>query len=549
MERLRGDLKNASALERQQFAYLDAYRIGVYEDRLNDGAAAARKLFLSAKDPNVKYRAGGLVASFSAVNRDLSTGVRFLNRAMQLRDKVTDSAIRHEGIANAALLYTEMGQFRLAEQYAKEVLDDSPNPRMRCIAGHHLATAQVEIGNDDINPESIQSVIDQCLSEKEYIAANLARASLARLLVRRNMLNEASSLLEEALPQVRETRYPRLIAEINSILSEIKLKLGDDSAAKSHADETIALGEQIKSSLALVRAYETLYLLAEKKEPASEALKLHIRFADAKLDHSNDVRAKELAFEVVRHETMRQSQQIELLERQNEVLQLEQELDKQSALKARLAMVFLMLVLAAVIYWMLQIKRHQRQLQRLAQTDMLTGVGNRHYFTLKSEKALVEAAREGEQAALVMFDLDHFKAINDTYGHAAGDWVLKQVGKICRTHCRKTDFLGRIGGEEFAVMLRGVDLAEAARIAEDCRSTLAQIDTRESGYSFVVTGSFGVTSTGQSGYDLSRLMSHADQMLYRAKHEGRNRVCVYAPDSPESKPGRRSAPALTVVGR
>ena len=97
-------------------------------------------------------------------------------------------------------------------------------------------------------------------------------------------------------------------------------------------------------------------------------------------------------------------------------------------------------------------------------------------------------------------------------------------------------------------MLRGVDLAEAARIAEACRATLAHIDTRESGYSFVVTGSFGVSSTGQSGYDLSRLLSDADQMLYRAKHEGRNRVCVYTPESPESKSGRRSGPAVTVVG-
>ena len=126
-----------------------------------------------------------------------------------------------------------------------------------------------------------------------------------------------------------------------------------------------------------------------------------------------------------------------------------------------------------------------------------------------------------------MFDLDHFKAINDTYGHGAGDWVLRQVGRICASHCRKIDYIGRLGGEEFAVLLHGLDLPAASRLAEDCRARLAQIDTRESGYVFVVTASFGVTSSAQSGYDLSRLLSHADQMLYSGKRSGRNRVHAY----------------------
>jgi diguanylate cyclase len=147
----------------------------------------------------------------------------------------------------------------------------------------------------------------------------------------------------------------------------------------------------------------------------------------------------------------------------------------------------------------------------------------------------------------VMFDLDHFKAINDTYGHGAGDWVLKQVGKTCAAHCRKVDYIGRIGGEEFAVFLRGVDAAAAALTAENCRSQLAQIDTRECGYSFVVTASFGVSSTAQSGYDLSRLLSHADQMLYRAKNEGRNRVCTYTTENAGDGKSPKRAPTLSVV--
>jgi diguanylate cyclase (GGDEF)-like protein len=249
--------------------------------------------------------------------------------------------------------------------------------------------------------------------------------------------------------------------------------------------------------------------------------------------HQSDIRARELAYEIVQHQTKQQAAQLEL--------------ERASTQRARLVAGLLLVMLGAIVFWAIQIKRHQGHLQRLAQTDTLTGLGNRHFFTQKSERALVDAARAGDSAALVMFDLDHFKAINDTYGHGAGDWVLKQVGKTCSAHCRKVDYLGRIGGEEFAVLLRGFDLAAAARLAEDCRSQLAQIDTRESGYSFVVTASFGLSSTAQSGYDLSRLLSHADQMLYRAKNEGRNRVCAYtAETAAENKTPKRS-PNLTVI--
>ena len=103
-------------------------------------------------------------------------------------------------------------------------------------------------------------------------------------------------------------------------------------------------------------------------------------------------------------------------------------------------------------------------------------------------------------------------------------------------------------GEEFAVLLHGFDLATAMRLAEDCRSQLAQLDTRECGYSFVVTASFGVSSTAQSGYDLSRLLSHADQMLYRTKNEGRNRVCGYTAETAVDYKSPKRSPTLSVVG-
>ena len=533
LKQLRADKRKTTLLQKQHLKYLQAYEFAMYRDQMSRGSELARQLFNETEDSNLKYRAGGLAASISAISRDFSTGLRYFQKAQALRIQVSDKTIRHEGMAAGALLYSEIGQFRLALRYAQELLADDVNPRMSCIAGYYQVASQFELGLLPKENTVIEAVITSCSKLKEYVPANVTRGFLARKLAADGKLQEAVTLLETSLPEVQATRYPRLIAGFHALLGEYKLQLGDIQASEAHARATVAMGEQIKSSSTLVSAYNTLYKIAAAREKPSVALELYKRYAESEMAHLSDVKSRELAYEIVRHETKQQAQQLAL--------------ERASTQKARLVAGFLLVMLGAIVFWVIQIKRHQGQLQRLAQTDALTGLGNRHFFTLNSERTLVEAARAGDTAALVMFDLDHFKAINDTYGHGAGDWVLKEVGKTCSAHCRKIDYIGRIGGEEFAVLLHGFDLATAARVAEACRSQLAQIDTRECGYSFVVTASFGVSSTALSGYDLSRLLSHADQMLYRAKNEGRNRVCAYTAETAADHKSPKRSPTLTVI--
>lgn len=547
LEQLRLEENKATPLQKQRLRYLRAYQTAAYQDQVKLAIAQAKTLFNETKDVELKYRAGSLVANLSAIQRDFSTGLRYLEKTLPLRGKIKDKNIRHDGIGAAAMLYNEIGQHKISLKYANEMLVDAPSPRIQCAGGHVQAESRFRLGMLDKDSTLLQRYIDQCSSINERIPANLVRATLARKMAEEKDVAGAIALLTKALPEVESTKYPRLIAEIRSILAELKLGQGDAKGAQAEAEATIALGDAIASTQALVTAYRVRYEIAAQQKRPVEALNLYKLYAEADKARQSDVKAQDLAYEIARHETQQQIKKLDLLERDNQVLRLQQTLERESAQKARLAMVFLMLVLAGIIFWAVQIKRHQTQLQRLAQTDTLTGLGNRYYFTQKSERALVEAAHAGEPAALVMFDLDHFKAINDTYGHGAGDWVLKQVGKTCSSHCRKVDYLGRIGGEEFAVLLRGFDLTAAARMAENCRSQLAQIDTRECGYSFVVTASFGVSSTAQSGYDLSRLLSHADQMLYRAKNEGRNRVCAYTTDMASDARSHKRSPALSVV--
>jgi diguanylate cyclase (GGDEF)-like protein len=542
LQALESQQDRADQLDLQRLRYLQAFHSAVYEDRVSEGVAQAVDLYKDIKDPELKFRTGSLIANLSAINRDFRTGFRYLGRTLDTRRSVTNKLIRHDGVGAAAALYNEVSQHSLGLKYANEILAESPAPRTKCFATSIKLEAQRVLGKLPQGKDDFSSEIEACRKINEFMAASTLRATLARKWAKEGKLDAAVALLAGSLGEVEQTRYPWLIAEVRAILAELELERGNPDAAKAHADAAVSYGKQIASSAALVSAYRTLYEIASSREKGTAALELYKRYAESQMAHQSDVKARELAYEIVRHETQQKNKEIELL-------QAQQRLERENTQKAQLTTLFLAILLAGAVFWAFQVKRHQHQLKKLAQTDSLTGLGNRHFFTQKSERALVEAARAGEPASLVMFDLDHFKAINDTYGHGAGDWVLKQVGKTCASHCRKIDYLGRIGGEEFAVLLSGIDLAAAERLAEICRAQLAQIDTRDCGYSFVVTASFGVSSTAQSGYDLSRLLSHADQMLYRAKNEGRNRVCAYTAEAAADHRSMRRAPSLSVVNR
>jgi diguanylate cyclase len=420
----------------------------------------------------------------------------------------------------------------LALQYADKILAENPPARTRCFAGQYRLEALQNLRALPTNDASIADVVGQCIAQRETVVANYLRTTLARKWAAEGRNSEALVLLQQHLTDVENTHYPRLMAEVNSLLAELLLANGDVSGAEQHANAVTALGGSIAETQPLVSAYKTLYQIAQGRHDPVAALGFYRSYAEADKAYLNVVKARELAYQIVRQESFEKSQQIELLNRQNAVLQLQQQVDRASAQNSRLLMLVTALFAVLIGYWAYKTKRMHVSLRRMAETDALTGVCNRHHFTVQADKALAQCALDGEPAALLMFDLDHFKAINDSYGHTTGDWALKRVADTCKDFCRRIDHLGRIGGEEFAILLHGCDLHVATRLAEDCRVRLAGIDTHDSGFRFTITASFGVSATSLSGYDLVKLLSHADLMLYRAKREGRNRVRTYAPEMP-----------------
>jgi len=181
-------------------------------------------------------------------------------------------------------------------------------------------------------------------------------------------------------------------------------------------------------------------------------------------------------------------------------------------------------VLGAVVASSLELVWQFAEVDRRARTDPLTGLWNRHHFGEQLQRTLNEADRYDTQVSLVLVDIDHFKRVNDTWGHEAGDSVLKQVARILQDGVRSVDICVRYGGEEIAMLLAQTDSEHAVEVAERLRAKIAAQPIRHGGAEIPVTASFGVATYPETVKVRDQLFPASDKALYIAKHEGRNRV-------------------------
>jgi diguanylate cyclase (GGDEF)-like protein len=177
-------------------------------------------------------------------------------------------------------------------------------------------------------------------------------------------------------------------------------------------------------------------------------------------------------------------------------------------------------------------KRLEAELREMATTDALTGLPNRRSFMSRLEEEYARVRRfDSQQVAVLMLDLDYFKRINDTHGHAAGDEVLRQVAILIRDETRRVDLCSRIGGEEFAILLAGAAPGPAREFAERLRGKIADAAIVHEGKVIAVTASIGIAAMKATDDSADAALLRADGALYHAKDFGRNQVKVVAEDA------------------
>jgi diguanylate cyclase (GGDEF)-like protein len=513
--------------QQQYLTYLKGWQFS-YAGDYTRAVPLLQSIIDESKDTTLRFRATTTIANVQAIATHYDEAFSQLGALLEMLPTVKDKDARQQGLLVVGYIYNQVGEYDLGLSYADRIVSEDPSGRGACRSSHMRLEALYRSGRLRGSLAQFLTSIETCIHVGEPLRANAIRTYVARAYIDQGRNRDAIKLLSDHYEETRASRYWRLICEYESLLATAYRASGNRHAAQQFALR--AAGDERNQSQyiePIVSAYRLLYQLALEQGDTRAALAYHEKYAAADKGYLDDVSARQIAYERAKHEAAANRLQIDALNKQNEVLQLQQQLGKKAVETSRLYIALLIVVAVFIGLFAYRTKRSQLHFMKLSRVDGLTGIDNRPYFISQAERALDASRKLEQEVCVILCDLDHFKSINDKYGHATGDHVLRQAVDACRNHLRVSDLFGRFGGEEFCILLPGCSLADARQRCEQLRAAIATVTTEVANSGSTVSASFGVAATASSGYELRQLLAHADAALYRAKFAGRNCVVLY----------------------
>ncbi|HET7812719.1 MAG TPA: GGDEF domain-containing protein [Steroidobacteraceae bacterium] len=464
----------------------------------------------------------------------------------------------------------------LAQAY--RAADAAGNPRQRILAASPLSSVMRDLGDYTQALALNLEVITWNTEHHETLTLSVSR--YLRGIILHEMHDYEASLLAFANARALSVQLgdEQGIAFADMRVCEVLIDLGDMAGARKRCDDalrifaasgTIDVVKQTRKQLAQIDLAEGRAALALESlndllangavdMPPREAVPLFKLRAQANAARGNLPAAYADLDEYMRRYTAtnetRRVRQVAALRARFEI---DREVDRNAALQAELARsklrqaalqrrTWLAITAGSVAVVLLTAmliggRRHRRQLAKLANIDMLTGLPNRRRTAQLAEAALARSANAGEPLTIALIDLDHFKLINDRCGHAGGDRVLKEFARRAREGLREGDTLGRWGGEEFLLAMPGTTLDVALAVVERLRAVAETIKLPGAGEAIKVSVSAGLAVNDSRPLSLDALVARADVALYRAKHDGRNIVRIDDASVAEASSGVRRA--------
>lgn len=531
LEGLHRDVHTLTSRQQWQLRYLDAWQAAYVGDYAH-AEAMLREVIQHAGDRTLAAKATALLMSNLAFGRRYEEAYTLANRLAADLPQIHDRAARFIVLANLSQLLNFAGQTDQALNYARLMESTLPPGESLCDPLSKQAAA-LDSGNrlNSSSPE-LRRAIDACVAAGQPVFANAMRLVMGKRLLQEHHPSQAMALLVRISPDIKASRFylHRLSWEVER--AQAYHGLGNERAARQAALAAIAMAGVDDINVWLKEAYEVLFLVAKKRGDNATALAYYERYVAQEKGYLDDVSARALAYQVVQQQVLAGRLEAEALSKQNNILRLQRALDKKAVETGRLYNVLLLLTLASIVFWLLRLKRSQLRFKKLSRLDGLTGIFHHQHFISEVDRSLRLLEKKLVHACLITIDLDHFKQVNDTHGHAMGDAVLRRSVALCQQQLRPGDLFGRLGGEEFGVLLGGCSREQGIDIAHRIRLAIAQTPIRKDGAVVSVSVSIGLACTGTYGYGLQRLCKEADAALYRAKRAGRN--CLFAEDAEDN---------------
>ena len=513
------------------FDYLQGYHLA-YIGKHNEAEKRLKAILNSSASTLLKFRTIHTLINLSAINQKWADGLQYIDESNQLAADIDNMEHVQSNLLAITPFYIQLKQYDSAQHYIAKLEQHDLSPHNACFTKQYDLATKFHLQQLTTKNTEISEGLEICINANNQLGTNFIRVYQAKLYLAEKSPYKALAVLLPQTKAVEMTLSPILIAAINNIIAQAYLQLNDMENAKQFATKTTELNKQSSGVKHARDSYQILYQIAERQKNVPLALTYYKKFALLDKTYLNEVKAKNLAFQLAVHNSLNQASKIQLLNRENSLLTMEQYLTETKIQSVQLAVSVVALLLIMLAIWGARLWYRHHQVKLLSECDDLTGIYNRRHFTYITVNALKYCKAAQQELSLIMFDLDKFKEINDRYGHACGDWVLKETIRVCQGVGHNNDIFARLGGEELCLVLPCCKIEIARVRAEICRVAIEKIITEASGRDFSVTASFGVTDIHRSGFRLSELLKDADSAMHVAKESGRNQVTLFEEKTP-----------------
>ena len=513
------------------YNYLKSYQLS-YKGLIKKAKSKLTNLQSSCKGENITIRILSLLANISAISGDYQKAIIYLDAFIDKLGKVENTKTRHIGYTSAIIVYYLFDQSRLSIKFADLMISEDPEKKLLCKTHVYRLLANFRHNKIKEVEKQVRNTVTLCKQEGQVLYGNILYVTWLSKIMRRTSntkeLNEIYNQLLSIDKSIDQTEYKNLISIKNSLYAQLFEKKGNYPEAIKFANLAIMGSISIGDTEQKLAALEVLINHYQKIGDYKKANKFLIEKNKSENKYYSDKQAKLMAYQTVKHNNLANNYKIKSLSQANKVLQLENEIAEKSKTNQRLISSLMGSLLVFSIFLLYRFKRQQQKFKKLSELDHMTLVYKRKGLRDFMDYLLPYQKKKKETVGFAIFDLDLFKKVNDKYGHVVGDWVIKKVIDVCKELENDKVVFARLGGEEFAIVMRDSHLQELSAFSEQCRQAIMDIVTKKgTGFDFSISASFGITTTKQSDYNYGNLMQHADTALYQSKENGRNQISCY----------------------
>jgi diguanylate cyclase (GGDEF)-like protein len=460
---------------------------------------------------------------------DYEQALRVMNEGMVLLPKHTNVNAKMNTLQAAVALFESLRAYDEALIYADRIYQletSNANSVTKCLG----IVDKVEIYflkknsklAHELLPETIQTCEKYGSKILVLIVKSLAVIDLIDSIGGVREISDGLGVLEQFARINQTSDY---VTQLEEALARAYLKNSNLQLAERYGLQAYRHAQASNVLQMLEKTSETMAKIKRAQGDMSSALDYYDINLALKKKVLDDQLHKNLAYQRVKFDTQDKANQLNLLEQKNKILSTEKQLEQKNNQNLLMLIALGAILMVVLLAWTLKIIRQKNLFRLSSQLDALTQLSNRGHFVACGMQQFEKT--QGD-ISVILFDMDHFKNINDSFGHASGDWVLKAVSARVTALLPKAGMLGRLGGEEFAIYLPKFDTHQALALAESCRAAIAAIDSLPSGFAFPISASFGVASRGMRELkEFEDTLAAADKALYFSKTEGRNRVSLY----------------------